>query len=477
MNLRTFWLFLAVIFLSGAARPTLAQRIYDKDKDDQAQEAKKLAAEATSGSVFDKQLKNLKLITQQDFATYFMAAKRQMNLDINSFILWKDVADAVKNVKNNVGQQDPYPSKDIADIRQQLKVKSDDAAAKLKELKEKAKTPDDPTVPALFDRLGEVQVLLGLAGDLLQRESNATKGSTEASTLRAGVGEIGQALDALKGLYSTYLDKMNEIDQATRDLVALKIPMQKVALARLQVEEQHWKTVGAIQARRAADEADIILMLNDFEASIQNLGLAASLDELATVDTRLEDTLDDLITRTTDAQTTQQEYQGNLHKAAAKTREAEAELVKATRAVGEAQQKGGKKGIALAEKHLSETQQQMELNSAEENRLRSSIKAAKNEITEGRRRLAHILDVLYVASALSAHGSTPANLASLRLAQEEHRYSIRKSAVLAQAYEATITSGTQRLALYYKGGLKPEKIAQLIHSAATVAIPAAILAK
>jgi chromosome segregation ATPase len=253
--------------------------------------------------------------------------------------------------------------------------------------------------------------------------------------------------------------------------------MQKVALARLQVEEQHWKTVGAIQARRSADEADVILMLNDFEASISSLGLAASLDRLATVDTRLEDTLDELITWATDAQTTLQEHQENLRKAAAKTREAEAELVKATRALGEAQKKGGKKAIALAEKHLRETQQQVESNKAEENGLRARIKTARNNIADGRRRLAQILDVLYVASALSAHGSTPGNLARLRLAQEEHRYSIRKSAVLAQAYEATISSGTQRLALYYKGGLKPEKIAQLIHSAATVAIPVAILTK
>lgn len=476
MKLRTLWLFLSVIVLAGTATPeTLGQRIYDKDKDDQAQEAKKLAAEATSGSVFDKQLKNLKLITQQDFATYFMAAKRQMNLDINSFILWNDVAAAVANVKSNVGQSDPYNGADITAIRAQLKQKSDDAAAKLKELKEKAKAPDDPTVPAMFERLGEVQVLMGLAGDLLDRVSKTS--DDEANTLRAGVGKIGQALDDLKDLYSTYLDKMDEIDRASRELVALKIPMQKVALARLQVEEQHWKTIGAIQARRSADEADVILMLNDFEASITKLGLATSLDTLANVATPLEDTLNDLITSISDAQTARQENQDDLRKAVAKTKEAKANLVRAGKALDEAQQKGGRKAIALADKALREARRQVELSEEEADALRASLKAVRNDISNSRKRLAHILDVLYVASALSAHGLTPRNLARLRLAQEEHRYSIRKSAVLAQAYEATINSGTQRLALYYKGGFRPEKIAQLIHSAATVAIPAAILAK
>ena len=59
----------------------------------------------------------------------------------------------------------------------------------------------------------------------------------------------------------------------------------------------------------------------------------------------------------------------------------------------------------------------------------------------------------------------------LRLAQEEHRFSIRKSAITARAYEVTVSTGVQRLALYYKGGIKPELIAQIIHAAATVAIP------
>jgi hypothetical protein len=68
-------------------------------------------------------------------------------------------------------------------------------------------------------------------------------------------------------------------------------------------------------------------------------------------------------------------------------------------------------------------------------------------------------------------------LAELRLAQEEHRYSIRHSAIMARSYEVALTSGTKRLARYYAGGLKPEKIAQMVYSAATLAIPTVIAVK
>lgn len=88
-----------------------------------------------------------------------------------------------------------------------------------------------------------------------------------------------------------------------------------------------------------------------------------------------------------------------------------------------------------------------------------------------------LLRTLHNAAALAARGETPMKIAELRLAEEEHRFSIRHSAVMARTYEVTFTSGTNRLARFYAGGLKPEKIAQLIHSAAAITIPTAIAVK
>ena len=92
-------------------------------------------------------------------------------------------------------------------------------------------------------------------------------------------------------------------------------------------------------------------------------------------------------------------------------------------------------------------------------------------------RLINIFYVLHLATALAVRGSTPEKLAELRTAHEEHRYSIRQSAVSARRYEVIVLTGVQRLALYHQGGIKPETLAQLLHSLSSLAIPPAILAK
>jgi hypothetical protein len=94
-----------------------------------------------------------------------------------------------------------------------------------------------------------------------------------------------------------------------------------------------------------------------------------------------------------------------------------------------------------------------------------------------RERLSDLLLMLHTTTALVSRGATPARLSTLRLAHEEHHYSIRQSSAAARTYEVVISTGVRRLALYYKNGLKPELVAQVIHAAAAAAIPPAILAR
>jgi hypothetical protein len=94
-----------------------------------------------------------------------------------------------------------------------------------------------------------------------------------------------------------------------------------------------------------------------------------------------------------------------------------------------------------------------------------------------RERLSDLLLMLHTTTALVSRGATPARLSTLRLAHEEHHYSIRQSSAAARTYEVVISTGVRRLALYYKHGLKPELVAQVIHAAAAAAIPPAILAR
>jgi hypothetical protein len=84
---------------------------------------------------------------------------------------------------------------------------------------------------------------------------------------------------------------------------------------------------------------------------------------------------------------------------------------------------------------------------------------------------------LHCAAALAARGKTPGELALLRLGREHHLHVIRRSAVRARAVELTVSSGVQRIALLYQGGIKPTQIAMLFQAFAAIATPPLIAAQ
>jgi hypothetical protein len=89
-----------------------------------------------------------------------------------------------------------------------------------------------------------------------------------------------------------------------------------------------------------------------------------------------------------------------------------------------------------------------------------------------RDRLLGLLDILYEAEAALAEEDVPAKLAAIRVTDEARRYSIRRSAVNSSTYDLTINAASQRLALYWKSGIKPTDVAALLfYVTNTVAIP------
>jgi len=94
-----------------------------------------------------------------------------------------------------------------------------------------------------------------------------------------------------------------------------------------------------------------------------------------------------------------------------------------------------------------------------------------------RDRLLELLDVLHEAAAAIAEEDAAGRLAALRLSAEARLYSIRKSAVNSSTYDLTLQAAAQRLALYWKGGIKPEDLAQWAFYVANTAGVAAIAAK
>ena len=57
---------------------------------------------------------------------------------------------------------------------------------------------------------------------------------------------------------------------------------------------------------------------------------------------------------------------------------------------------------------------------------------------------------------------TSVRLAELRRRHENHRFAIKQRILKAHAYELILNGGADRLAVFYKGGIKPAQLAQLI---------------
>ena len=86
--------------------------------------------------------------------------------------------------------------------------------------------------------------------------------------------------------------------------------------------------------------------------------------------------------------------------------------------------------------------------------------------------LVELLDTLHEATAVIAEEDVPAKLAAIRESDEARRYSIRRSSVNASAYDLTIQAASQRLALYWKSGIKTTDAAALLfYLTNTVAVP------
>lgn len=94
-------------------------------------------------------------------------------------------------------------------------------------------------------------------------------------------------------------------------------------------------------------------------------------------------------------------------------------------------------------------------------------KAAEKEEparTEARNKLSILLVALHEAAAARSQAGLPKQLADLRDTREVYRYSILRSAEQVKATEALIQGAATQLALYYKGGIKPAQLAQLLYN-------------
>jgi hypothetical protein len=108
-------------------------------------------------------------------------------------------------------------------------------------------------------------------------------------------------------------------------------------------------------------------------------------------------------------------------------------------------------------------------------KIEDSLRKAADE--HNRQQLRLLLDALHESTAAVAEEDAAGRIAELRFSDEERRYSIRRSAVNSSTYDQTIQAASQRLALYWKSGIKPAELAQLVFYIANTAGVSVIAAK
>jgi hypothetical protein len=94
-----------------------------------------------------------------------------------------------------------------------------------------------------------------------------------------------------------------------------------------------------------------------------------------------------------------------------------------------------------------------------EQRIEDTLRVSAGAAT--RDRLKGMLTTLHLVAAATAQMEAADQLARIRRSDEFRRYSIRQSAIQTATYEVALQAATQRLAAYWKRGLKPGDVVDL----------------
>ena len=459
----------ALLIIGYLALPegTVGQRLYDAKRDEEAQGALKIVADLQSGTLFDKQLKNLSLLAKRDMEASLAAAKARMRSDINSFTTWTDVNCVVGRVNRSirqVGDSGEIDTKlaalkvEIAELTSAFTAMKRETECKLTAGSENidfAKCPEmkPGKFASFFEHAGQLEDIDEAVRDLsdsYQKNKDITGALDQAKSVVA----------ALKTLYDNYQERMAHYNNLQGELLDIQLQLKKVALQALQVEEQHLKSIIKIRARRETEEADIIGMIDDYEAYSEKYSLGFK--------------------RNNEPPCSPEEPRSSGHRGFGKQKGTNIEMLLRDLV---ARVKFAENSLDKAKTFVAEHEVLLWTARGSTEDLKSSIERGKKSVDELayyatalREELSTKLFTLHLAAAISARGEIPRKLAALREAREDHAYSIRKSGVMARAYQLTVSGGVKRLALYHKGGIKASKIAELVHAAATVAIPPVIAA-
>ncbi len=414
-SIRTCLVVTVLMGFAGLSFTAQGQRLYDKKRDDLAQQAKQQAAEIKSDPVFETQLKNLTTLEALDVETVISDSSRDTRTIINSFDTWGKVFTFVDAAKTELEQSDERAtsrSHSVAEATAALEQQIASAKNAIKKVRDNADTAGDDRLAMLFARAGEIDSLLAMAKNLI--------GKSDSEAAVANINALDKTRDTLKeitDLYNKYDARVKEISALKTQLGEFYISLQEAALHGLEAQEEHLSILGTIEARRSLELADARELIEIFEADKKRL---------------------------------EQDYYGRCFAV--------------------------KKSDLTEERVTDSVSLAMKMPNCE---VKGTLATAKNPTETMRPRdvVADIMLLLYTATTIVSRVPASVRLADLRLVHEEHRYAIKQRIVQAHAYELMLSAGADRLALFYKGGIKPAQLAQLIYNVANVATPIAIVAR
>jgi hypothetical protein len=381
-------------------------RLYDKSRDDQSQKALTLSEGIASGQLFNKQLNNLTALSAYSLDRVFTSAHRQMMADLDVLFTWSDVAALAENFERTVRGGGLAGPAESAAAKTKLEAVQNDLKDASEAVQKARDEKKDPRVIQFLERVGDPGAVFNFA-DSLRGKVGVSK--ADLLTAQEAVGLLGR-------LAQVYRD----FQTATASAPTAADAVHEAKVKLLQAEAEHLHNVIQISARREAELSDALQIAASLKAGLECIEHG-----------RAQPDADCPI---------------RSDRAFKPDEQIEVSLRRVLQTAKGARQRADENQDAAAQARL------------------------EDEAWREKQIVATLLYSLYNASAIASHGETPVRLADLRAAQEEHRYAIRQNAILAHSYETVIASGVQRLALYYKGGVKPEVIAQIVQALATVGL-------
>jgi hypothetical protein len=232
--------------------PCSAQRIlYDPVRDAQAQSTVTSSNSVTSTSLFETQLRNLDQLSRQQLETILNWQEVQMRASLNSFTTWADVMRVLKRVD---GELAPFLDDEEMAAKEraaEITRRSAELRQQLADLK-KSMPQGSLTVEELFSRLGQADEILEFA--------NGALGANPARLM--ALNELAATLEQVGKLYASVRGILAAKAAVSVPVSSLRPNPLETELQLLQVEEQHWKALGLIRARRAMEVGDIKMLLD-----------------------------------------------------------------------------------------------------------------------------------------------------------------------------------------------------------------------